>query len=200
MRINSIKIQYAVAAAGLFSIAFAAASLLSIRVVSDSNHAAQQAELTSSSGQAVETMTALGGRISAYTKLMLSQSTFAQAIFAGNRATLETLAISELKTLQSADPVVTTLELTDDKGIVIIRGHNPKSFGDNKASLKDVGAALEGKTMTGLAVSPTSGQAASSAAESAAASQVTPGRPSSRSTDRGTASTRPAQNSSRSSR
>lgn len=160
MRINSIKIQYAVAAAGLFGIAFAAASLLSIRVVSDSNHAAQRAELTNASDQAIETMTALGGRISAYAKLMLSQSTFAQAILAGNRTTLETLAVSELKTLRNADPVMTTLELTDDKGIVIIRGHNPKTFGDNKASLKEVAAALEGKTTIGLAVSPTSGQAA----------------------------------------
>lgn len=160
MRIKSIRTQYAIAAAALFGFAFASASLLSIRVVRDGNLDAQRADLANASGHAVETMAALGARIGAYAKLTLSQASLAQAVFSGVSANIESRAVAELKILREADPVVSTLEITDDKGIVLMRGHNTKTKGDNKGGLKEVAAALEGKTVSGLTVSPSSGQAA----------------------------------------
>ena len=105
-------------------------------------------------------MAALGARIGAYVKLTLSQTSLAQAVFSGIPANIESRAVAELKILREADPVVSTFEITDDKGIVLVRGHNTNSRGDSKANLREIAAAIEGKTTSGLTVSPTSGQAA----------------------------------------
>lgn len=160
MRLKSVKIQYALAAAGLFGLAFLASSLLSIQVVRNSNLDAQEAQLANASKQAGEALAALNSRIASYARILLAKPDVAMAIVSGDRSKLEAMAVGELKTLKTADPVVSTFEVTDAKGIVIIRGHNPKTFGDDKSKLSEVAGALAGRTTLGLTVSPTSGQAA----------------------------------------
>jgi methyl-accepting chemotaxis protein len=160
MRLNSVKFQYALAAAALFGLAFASASLMSVQVVRDSNRDAQQAELASASKQTADALSALNQRVASYAKIILARSELAAAIASADRTRLETIAVDELKVLKSADPVISTFEVTDAKGIVLIRGHNPKTFGDDKSKLKEITAAIEGRTTLGLTVSPTSGQAA----------------------------------------
>ncbi len=160
MRIKSVKIQYALAAAGLFGFAFLASSLLSIQVVRNSNLDAQEVQLANASKQAGEALSALNARIASYARIVLAKPDIAMAISSGDRGKLEAMAVGELKTLKAADPVVSTFEVTDAKGVVIIRGHNPKTFGDDKSKLSEVAGALAGRTTLGLTVSPTSGQAA----------------------------------------
>lgn len=160
MRLQSVKIQYALAAAGLFGFAFFASNLLSIQVVRNSNSEAQEAQLANASRQAGEALVGLNNRIASYARILLAKPDIAAAITSGDRGKLEAMAVGELKTLKAADPVVSTFEVTDAKGVVIIRGHNPKTFGDDKSKLTEVAAALAGRTTLGLTVSPTSGQAA----------------------------------------
>jgi hypothetical protein len=52
------------------------------------------------------------------------------------------------------------LEITDAKGVVIQRGHNPAKRGDNKSAQPQIRAALDGKSAKGLTISPTTGEAA----------------------------------------
>ncbi|MCZ8272935.1 MAG: methyl-accepting chemotaxis protein [Microcystis sp. LE19-4.1E] len=160
MRLKSVKTQYALAAAGLFGFAFLASSILSIQVVRNSNLDAQEVQLANASKQAGEALSALNARIASYARIILAKPDIATAISSGDRGKLESMAVGELKTLKAADPVVSTFEVTDAKGIVIIRGHNPKTFGDDKSKLSEVAGALAGRTTLGLTVSPTSGQAA----------------------------------------
>ncbi|TYL83680.1 hypothetical protein [Bradyrhizobium cytisi] len=76
---------------------------------------------------------------------------------------LEDLAVSEFKSLHANDSAVATMEITDAKGVILQRGHNPAKRGDDKHTQPQVKAALEGKPAGGLTVSPTTGEAAEDA-------------------------------------
>jgi hypothetical protein len=68
--------------------------------------------------------------------------------------------VREFKAIHEADRALATLEVTDSRGIVIQRGHNPAKRGDDKAAQPQIRTALAGKPAGGLTVSPTTGEAA----------------------------------------
>jgi hypothetical protein len=47
---------------------------------------------------------------------------------------LEAFTVQEFKAIHTVDPALATLEITDAKGVVIQRGHNPAKRGDNKSA------------------------------------------------------------------
>ena len=160
MRWTGIRVQYAGAAVGIFSIGFMIAALISGSVVRDANNRSQATEVHAASAQAQHELTSLGQRMAAYANALGRNEGLARKVKAGDAAVLEQALVAELSALRTADPVVSTLEVTAASGIVLMRGHNPKQNGDDKSRLREFWDAMSGRLVKGLSVSPTSRQAA----------------------------------------
>ncbi|MBF0309026.1 MAG: HAMP domain-containing protein [Magnetococcales bacterium] len=90
--------------------------------------------------------------------VLASMPGLAQALKEGDRKKLEELMVPAFKGLHAIHDAVTTIEVTDAKGVVLMRGHNPEKFGDNKAKTVLFGRALQsGKEQMGIQVSTTTG-------------------------------------------
>lgn len=68
--------------------------------------------------------------------------------------------VSEYKNLHEKDESISTLEVTDEKGIVLVRSHNPQKRGDYKSKLSMLQKALAGEPTKGIIISPTTGEIA----------------------------------------
>lgn len=69
---------------------------------------------------------------------------------------INSIALPIYQELNKINPLVHTLEITDDKGIVLFRAHNPKKWGDDKSSMPLFAKTLkEGTVNYGIDVSPT---------------------------------------------
>lgn len=95
-------------------------------------------------------------RLQSYADLLSRRRDIALALQAGDLATLEPILVAEFHSLNKLDPAVNTLEVTDARGIVVLRGHNPAKRGDDKSKVPNIIAALSGKTDLGMSYSPTS--------------------------------------------
>lgn len=84
----------------------------------------------------------------------------AQALKANDRAAMQVLMTKEYADLKDKAPLLKTLELTDNQGTVVMRGHNPEKWGDNKKTHSMVSKALQGQANSGITVSPTTGKTA----------------------------------------
>ncbi|MGQ9558613.1 MAG: methyl-accepting chemotaxis protein [Desulfurispora sp.] len=91
---------------------------------------------------------------------MLSQSRpLAQALQKGDRAALQALLEPAFQNASKNIPI-NTLEVTDAGGTVLMRGHKPEKFGDNKKDHEQISRALSGQVVSGLTISQTTGEAA----------------------------------------
>jgi len=99
-------------------------------------------------------------KVKAYANLLSKRPDIIDAVAKKDEATLERILVSVFKTLHELDNTIRTLEATDDKGIVIMRGHNPKKKGDDKSKVFAVHNALLGEATSGVEVSPTTGEMA----------------------------------------
>ncbi|MGD9639130.1 MAG: methyl-accepting chemotaxis protein [Alphaproteobacteria bacterium] len=95
-------------------------------------------------------------RIAVYTDMLSRREDIAEAVALDDASTYEKLIKDEYKKISSLDPVVRSMEITNDKGIILIRGHNPSVKGDDKSKHKMVVNALNNQTTSALTVSPTS--------------------------------------------
>ncbi|MFY7961575.1 MAG: hypothetical protein ACOVVK_15980, partial [Elsteraceae bacterium] len=130
-------------------------SLMMISAITETENAAQ-AKLSVTN--ALGAMQAIDERMSAYADIYGRHVGLAQAVASQDAARLQEMVVAEFKALSALDPAVSALELTDAKGVVAIRGHNPARKGDDKSKTPTVKAALEGKAMNELTVSPTSNE------------------------------------------
>lgn len=79
---------------------------------------------------------------------------------AGERTALGAALGASYAALREGDPALAVLEVTDARGKVVFRAHNPAQHGDDKSAEPFVAAALRGQPASGAVVSPTSGQVA----------------------------------------
>jgi methyl-accepting chemotaxis protein len=114
-------------------------------------HGARQAELRLAGPE---------GRMLGHASNIAQRGDLAAALQAGDAAALQAMLVPALAALRAVDPVVDVLEVTDARGRVLMRGHNPGQAGDDKAGLADVARALRGTALSGLTLSPVSGQLA----------------------------------------
>jgi methyl-accepting chemotaxis protein len=128
---------------------------LSRTLESDHRRVAEAASLN-----AVATMTSIGERLVAYAEIYGRKDSFSEAVAAGDSARLQELLVGEFKSLHQNDGAVRTLEVTDTRGIVRMRGHNPEKSGDDKSKAAMVRSALGGQTAQGYTVSPTTNEMA----------------------------------------
>ena len=160
MLFSSLKVKAGIVAAALFAVGLVIAGTLSYQTMSaviEQEHASQFSRAIT---QALETLKSVRTRMDAYASILARHPDVIAAIERGEPAALEDLFVREFKALNAADATVASLEATDAKGIVVIRGHNPKTKGDDKSKLPQINAALSGRIAGGLTVSPTSGEAA----------------------------------------
>ena len=99
-------------------------------------------------------------KVLAYSDLLAKREAIAAAV-AGNEAErLEALLTEEYLQLHDKDNTVKTIEVTDKRGVILIRGHNPAKKGDDKSKVAMIQQALAGQTAKGLEVSISTGEMA----------------------------------------
>jgi methyl-accepting chemotaxis protein len=99
-------------------------------------------------------------KVRTYADMLSRRQDIADAAAKKDAASLERLMTAEYKTLHEMDETIKTLEITDDNGIVIMRGHNPGKKGDDKSKMNMIHNALSGNSSAGLEVSPSTGEMA----------------------------------------
>ncbi|HXW27752.1 MAG TPA: methyl-accepting chemotaxis protein [Xanthobacteraceae bacterium] len=156
----SLKVKASVAAATLFVAGLATAgglSYVAMNAVAEQSH---ENETSRAIKEGLETLKEVGTRMAGYANILARHPDLVATVKSGDPATLEAVFVREFKALKAADPTVASMEATDARGVVIIRGHNPTKKGDDKGKLPQIRMALSGQAAGGLTVSPTSGEAA----------------------------------------
>lgn len=158
--IRSLKVRAGIAAAIMFAAGVLAAGLLSYGAMSRTLEEAHNQRLFAGASVGLQALNGVGDRVNVYSEIVARHPDLIAAVQRADAAGLEAFSVQEFKAIHAVDPALATLEVTDLRGIVIQRGHNPAKRGDNKSAQPQVHAALEGKSARGLTVSPSTGEAA----------------------------------------
>jgi methyl-accepting chemotaxis protein len=158
--IRSLKVQAGMAAAAMFAVGVLAAGILSYEAMSRTLEDAHTQRLLAGTNVGLQALNGVGDRMNVYAEIVARHPELVSTVQQGNAAALEAFSVQEFKRIHAVDPALATLEITDAKGVVIQRGHNPAKRGDNKSAQPQIRTALEGKSAKGLTVSPTTGEAA----------------------------------------
>lgn len=110
--------------------------------------------------QSTKTFAAIERDMAAHAGILARAGEISTLVAKGVREPLVARLADEFKKIKAVNPTLAVLEITDIKGIILARGHNPPQFGDDKSRLKDVESALKGQERSGIYVSPTTGEAA----------------------------------------
>ncbi|WP_304744953.1 methyl-accepting chemotaxis protein [Bradyrhizobium sp.] len=157
---RSLRSRAGMAAAVIFSAGAIAAGAISYDAMGRTLDQGQMDVLSAAATEGVTALAGVGNRMKVYGDMLARHPDVIAAVQKRDLADLETVAVREFKAIHAQDPALASLEVTDAKGIVLQRGHNPAKRGDDKASQPQIRAALSGKPAGGLTVSPTSGEAA----------------------------------------
>lgn len=111
-------------------------------------------------GRAQDVLAKIGHRVETYASIYATHPEVVAAVQSGDKARLRETFVRLFAQIRQLDPVIGTLEVTDAKGVVIMRGHNPNSAGDDKSKDPLVSRAIGGQSASGLAVSASSGEVA----------------------------------------
>lgn len=91
-----------------------------------------------------------------YSASIAERPDVAEKVKLKDRSALYSIFTHLFETISSVNPAVSTIEATDERGIVLIRGHNPEKFGDDKSKIPLFNKVLETKEPeVGFEVSPT---------------------------------------------
>lgn len=107
----------------------------------------------------------LASRVETFAAIYAAHPDLVGALLAGDKGRLEGTLVSQFKKIHELDPIVGSMEVSDGSGIVVMRGHNPKTYGDDKSKEFLVAKALGGQVGVGLTVSHTSGEVSTDAVE-----------------------------------
>ena len=158
--LRTLKVKVSVAAAMLFAAGLATAgtaSFFSMSAVTEQSHAEHVSRAVK---EGRETLKDVRARMGVYADFLARHPDVVAVVKKNDPAGLEAVLVREFKALKDADPTVATIEVTDAKGIIVLRGHNPAKKGDDKSKLPQIRSALSGQPAGGLTVSPATGEAA----------------------------------------
>jgi methyl-accepting chemotaxis protein len=156
----SLKAKAGVAAAVLFAAGLAIAgglSFLAMSAVTEDSHAER---LSRAIQEGLSTLKDVRIRMGTYADMLSRHPDVVAAVKSNDPAVLQQVLVREFTNLHASDATVASLEATDAKGVIVMRGHNPGKKGDDKSKLPQIKGALSGQATGGLTVSPTSGEAA----------------------------------------
>ncbi len=94
-------------------------------------------------------------KIKTYAFIIAQDKELIKALEKEDVGALEKILTSYFKELHRLDPLISTLEVTNKAGIVVMRGHNPQKRGDDKSKVYSVSLALQGNPTSGFEISPT---------------------------------------------
>ncbi|MGO8913714.1 MAG: methyl-accepting chemotaxis protein [Bradyrhizobium sp.] len=157
---RSLKVQAGAAAAVMFTAGVIAAGALSYDAMSKTLDQGHRDVVKTAANDGLAALAAVGDRMKVYADILGRHPDIVSAVQKEDAKELEAVTVREFKAIHGADPALATLEVTDSKGVVMQRGHNPAKRGDDKSSQPQIRTALSGKPAGGLTVSPTSGEAA----------------------------------------
>jgi len=160
---TSIRAKLISGAAATVVIVAAISASISFWMLNNIVEKNKSTQSTLSIRNAIGEMRAIDERMRTYADIYSRNGALARAVEGKDRAALEALAVAEFKSLSGFDSAVSTVEVTDAQGIVVMRGHNPGRFGDNKAGAPMVASALSGRPTHGLTVSPATNEVAQDA-------------------------------------
>jgi methyl-accepting chemotaxis protein len=156
----SLKVKACAAAAALFVAGLGVAGGLSYLAMNGVIERSHEDRTSRAVREALGALQEVRARMAAYSSLLARHPDVAAAVDSNDPAVLEAVFVREFKALNASDPTVASMEATDAKGVILIRGHNPSKKNDDKSNLPQIRAALSGQAAGGLTVSPTSGEAA----------------------------------------
>jgi methyl-accepting chemotaxis protein len=159
----NIKTKLLAGVLGLLILTSTVLAVAFYRSMAASSEAALDDDAHLASEISTEMLRAVGMRMAAYADPYARRETIAALVANGDAAALETAMVAEFQALHKLDATLKTLEVTDAKGIVVMRGHNPKKFGDDKSKAPMIVKALAGEANSGLTVSITTGEMAQDA-------------------------------------
>lgn len=82
-----------------------------------------------------------------------------EAVKSGNREELQRILVAAFKSLNAANKSVHTMEVTNASGVILLRGHNPEKYGDDKSKAELFANAMKTKNFTiGMEISPSTGK------------------------------------------
>jgi methyl-accepting chemotaxis protein len=158
--VRSLKARAGLAAAAVFSAGVLAAGLLSYAAMSLTLAESHGERLVAGATVGLEALSGVSNRMNVYADVLARHPELIGALQKSDAPALEAFAIREFKSIKGVDSSLATLEITDAKGVVLMRGHNPSKRGDDKSAQPQISGALNGKSARGLTVSPTTGEAA----------------------------------------
>ncbi len=109
-------------------------------------------------GRAEDVLAKIGHRVETYASIYATNPEVVAAVQSGDKARLRETFVRLFAQIRQLDPVIGTLEVTDAKGVIIMRGHNPNTAGDDKSKEPLVAKVLAGQPASGLSVSAASGE------------------------------------------
>ncbi len=90
-----------------------------------------------------------------YAAELAENRTLAETVKQKNRESLEKMLTSVYADMRRRDSEINSVEVTDSQGIILMRGHNPTKYGDDKSKTRIFGKALQTRTkQSGIEVSP----------------------------------------------
>jgi methyl-accepting chemotaxis protein len=158
--LRSLNFQAGMAVAVAFSVGVAVVGILSYDAMSRTLDEAHRGALSAAAKDGLSSLAAVHDRMKTYSDILSRHPEMIAAVDKRDAGQLEAIAVREFKAIHALDASLATLEVTDAKGVVLQRGHNPAKRGDDKAAQPQVRSALSGKPAGGLTVSPTTGEAA----------------------------------------
>ena len=82
-----------------------------------------------------------------------------EAVKSGNREELQRILVAAFKSLNAVNKIVSSMEVTNASGVILLRGHNPEKYGDDKSKAELFANAMKTKNCTiGMEISPSTGK------------------------------------------
>lgn len=131
---RSLKMQAGAAAAVMFTAGVITAGALSYDAMSKTLDQGHRDAVKAAANDGLAALGAVGDRMKVYADILGRHPEIVGALQKRDAKELEAVTVREFKAIHGADPALAALEVTDDKGVVLQRGHNPAKRGDDKSS------------------------------------------------------------------
>ena len=96
-------------------------------------------------------------RMGTYAVALSQEAAVVNAVATGDVAMLRSRLVPAMQQMRASDPRIAVMEVTDARGRILVRGHNPNQSGDDKSGVADVARALRGEITMGITLSPGTG-------------------------------------------
>ena len=160
LRKLSLKAKCCIAAVALFVLGVGSVGTIAYVSISRVLEDSLAINVAAATREGTDALSDIDRRMNTYAELFARRPDVVAVVEQSDAGALEKLAVTEFNALHASDPSVASLEFTDAKGVVIMRGHHPAKKGDDKSKQPQISEALAGKASGGMTISPTSGEAA----------------------------------------